>query len=55
VTINSPGSEKFSKHVVEGGDGAALVELLSRISMTGSAKPRSTNPTSGLWLSLSLR
>jgi hypothetical protein len=22
VTINSPGSEKFSKHVVEGGDGA---------------------------------
>ena len=23
VTINSPGSEKFSKHRVEGGDGAA--------------------------------
>ncbi len=23
VTINSPGSEKFSKHVVEGGDGAS--------------------------------
>jgi hypothetical protein len=22
VTINSPGSSKFSKHVVEGGDGA---------------------------------
>jgi transposase len=32
VTINGPGSEKFSKHVVEGGDGAALVELLSRSS-----------------------
>ena len=30
VTINSPGSEKFSKHVVEGGDGAGLVDLLSR-------------------------
>ena len=30
VTINNPGSEKFSKHVVEGGDGADLIELLSR-------------------------
>ena len=30
VTINSPGSEKFSRHVVEGGDGAGLVDLLSR-------------------------
>lgn len=30
VTINSPGSEKFSKHVVEGGDGVCLLELLSR-------------------------
>ena len=30
VTINSPGSEKFSKHVVEGGDGAGLLDLLSR-------------------------
>ena len=30
VTINSPGSEKFSKHVVEGGDGAGLIDLLSR-------------------------
>ena len=28
VTINSPGSEKFSKHVVEGGDGAGLLDLL---------------------------
>ena len=27
VTINSPGSEKFSKHVVEGGDGAGLLDL----------------------------
>jgi len=31
VTINSPGSEKFSKHVIEGGDGAGLLELLSRL------------------------
>src|SRR5271167_789714 len=30
VTINSPGSEKFSEHVVEGGDGACLLDLLSR-------------------------
>ena len=30
VTINSPGSEKFSKHVVEGGDGACLLDLLCR-------------------------
>jgi transposase len=30
VTINSPGSEKFSKHVVEGGDGAGLIDLISR-------------------------
>jgi transposase len=30
VTINNPGSEKFSKHVVEGGDGAGLLALLSR-------------------------
>jgi transposase len=30
VTINSPGSERFSRHVVEGGDGAGLLDLLSR-------------------------
>jgi transposase len=30
VTINSPGSEKFSKYVIEGGDGAGLLDLLSR-------------------------
>ena len=30
VTINSPGSEKFSKHGVGGGDGACLLDLLSR-------------------------
>jgi transposase len=29
VTINSPGSEKFSKHVIEGGDGAGLLDILS--------------------------
>src|ERR1700739_627663 len=31
VTINSPGSEKFSKHIIEGGDGAGLLDLLSRL------------------------
>ena len=30
VTINSLGSEKFSKHVVAGGDGGGLIDLLSR-------------------------
>ena len=30
VTINSPGSEKFSRHTVEGGNGVCLLELLSR-------------------------
>jgi transposase len=30
VTINSPGGEKFSKQGVEGGDGAGLLNLLSR-------------------------
>ena len=29
VTINSPGSEKYSRHVVEGGDGVGLLDLLS--------------------------
>jgi transposase len=31
VTINSPGSEKFSRHLVEGGDGDGLIDLLSRL------------------------
>jgi transposase len=31
VTINSPSSEKFSKHVIEGGDGAGLLDLLLRL------------------------
>ena len=30
VTINSPGSEKYSRHAVVGGDGAGLIDLLSR-------------------------
>ena len=30
VTINSPGSEKYSRHAVEGGEGSALLDLLSR-------------------------
>lgn len=31
VTINSPGSQKFSKHVVEGGDGVSLLGSLMRL------------------------
>src|ERR1700739_3967167 len=31
VTANSPGEEKFSKHVVAGGDGASLLILLARL------------------------
>lgn len=31
LTINSPGSEKFSKHVVEDGGGNGLLALLSRL------------------------
>src|SRR6201993_1588663 len=31
VTANSPGEEKFSKHVVAGGDGALLLVLLARL------------------------
>ena len=38
VTINSPGSEKFSKHVVEGGDGIGLLDRLSR--SRAKAEPR---------------
>ncbi len=30
VTMNSPGSEKFSRHTVEGGNGGCLLGLLSR-------------------------
>jgi transposase len=31
VTVNSPGSDKFSRHVVEGGDGGALLDLVARL------------------------
>jgi transposase len=31
LTINSPGSEKFTRHVVEGGGGDGLLALLSRL------------------------
>jgi transposase len=31
VTINSPGSEKFSKHVVAGGEAVSLLDLLARV------------------------
>ena len=30
VTISSPGSEKYSRHMIEGGDGVGLLDLLSR-------------------------
>ena len=31
VTVNGPGSDKFSKHAVEGGDSVCLLDLLSRL------------------------
>jgi transposase len=31
LTINSPGGDKFSRHVVAGGDGASLLGLLARL------------------------
>jgi transposase len=31
VTVNSPGGEKFSKHVVEGGGCGSLLDLLARL------------------------
>jgi transposase len=31
VTVSAPGSEKLSKHAVAGGDGGALLELLTRL------------------------
>ena len=31
VTVSAPGSEKLSKHVVIGGDGGALLNLLGRL------------------------
>lgn len=31
VTVNAPGSDKLSKHVVSGGDGGALLDLFGRL------------------------
>jgi transposase len=31
VTVNSPGAEKFSRHVVDGGDSQALLGLIARL------------------------
>lgn len=31
VTVNAPGSDKLSKHVVSGGDGGALLDLFGRV------------------------
>ena len=33
VTVNSPGGEKLSKHVVEGGDCGSLLDLLARLRL----------------------
>jgi transposase len=41
VTASAPGSGKVSKHVVAGGDSAALLELLRRLQ-TGAAKQTGT-------------
>ena len=40
VTINNPGSEKFSKHVVEGGDGAGLHRASFAVDGEGRAALR---------------
>ena len=42
VTFNSPGSDKFSRHVVEGGDGGALLDLVARLR--GKAEQRCGRP-----------
>lgn len=42
VTINSPGSQKFSKHIVEAGDGLSLLGLLARLR--AKAEQRSGSP-----------
>ena len=48
MTINSPGSEKFSRHVVEGGDGApspwqsGSIERDQGISKSGNRRLRKT-------------
>ena len=49
VTINSPGSEKFSKHVVEGGDGAGLLDLLSRSRAKAEQRYGVQIEHEGLW------
>ena len=38
VTVSAPGSEKLSKHVVGGGDGGALLELLGRLRTTAERR-----------------
>jgi len=38
VTVSAPGSEKLSKHVVIGGDGGALLNLLSRLRATAERR-----------------
>ena len=38
VTVSAPGSEKLSKHVVIGGDGGALLDLLSRLRATAERR-----------------
>src|SRR5690349_810612 len=31
VTVSAPGSDKLSKHMIDGGDGGALLALLARL------------------------
>src|SRR4051812_50065121 len=45
VTVSAPGSEKLSKHAVNGGDGGALLDLLARLRAT--AERRAGGPGRG--------
>ena len=38
MTISSPGSEKYSRHMVEGGDVVCLLDLLSRSRLTAEQR-----------------
>ena len=38
VTVSAPGSERLSKHAVNGGDGGALLELLGRLRTTAERR-----------------
>ncbi len=38
VTVSAPGGDKFSKHIVTGGDGGALLHLLDRLRRTAERR-----------------